>query len=434
MKFTTALAALLVSSSHAFSPVAPRHGLRVVQASSPLVAPLHLSTPNDDADRMESMKKILQEESMNPANMKESAERMKSMTPTDMDTMMKEMDRMSPAEQAQLKAMGMDPSLMKKSMELMRDNPAMMKNVGTMMESMTPEQLVEQSLQAQKQMANMPSELVDQAVDAVKTVSKSQVTDAVIEDNDEDDDDEDDVEEREVVPGGSLDPAVVDTMFAVAELMSMPPTGGVTKQAFASLPPITLLSGDRDEDLSKKELNECWLDGSLGASRVDRAGFERVWKEVQEYFEDDIMEESRKMSTGKSKQVVGATTAATTAAATTVTPSAPVVGSAISPEQLQDQVKNMKDSDMAAMLDQMQEMTPEQEARMKAMGVDPAMMQKTANMMKNNPMLQKAATAMMKNMSPEQMMKASQEAQAKMGGMSPDDYEKAMEMMKNQQK
>jgi hypothetical protein len=89
---------------------------------------------------------------------------------------------------------------------------------------------------------------------------------------------------------------------------------------------------------------------------------------------------------------------------------------------------------MAAMLDQMQEMTPEQEARMKAMGVDPAMMQKTANMMKNNPLLQKAATAMMKNMSPDQMMKASQEAQQKMGGMSPDDYEKAMDMMKKQQK
>lgn len=427
MKFTTALAALLVSSSHAFSPVALReHGTttRAVQ-SSPLVA-LHLSTPNDDADRMESMKKILQEESMNPANMKESAERMKSMTPSDMDTMMQEMDRMGPAEQAQLKAMGMDPSLMKKSMELMRDNPAMMKNVGSMMESMTPEQLVEQSLQAQKQMKNMPSDLVDQAVDAVKTVSNSEVTDAVIEEDD-------DVEEREVIPGGALDPVVIDTMFSVAELMSMPPSGGVTKQAFAALPPITLLSGDRDEDLSKKELNECWLDGSLGASRVDRAGFERVWLEVQEYFEDDIMEESRKMSTGKSKQLFGATTAST-AASTPVTPSAPVVGSAISPEQLQEQVKNMKDSDMAAMLDQMQEMTPEQEARMKAMGVDPAMMQKTANMMKNNPLLQKAATAMMKNMSPDQMMKASQEAQQKMGGMSPDDYEKAMDMMKKQQK
>jgi hypothetical protein len=363
---------------------------------------------------------------MNPANMKESAERMKSMTPSDMDTMMQEMDRMGPAEQAQLKAMGMDPSLMKKSMELMRDNPAMMKNVGSMMESMTPEQLVEQSLQAQKQMKNMPSDLVDQAVDAVKTVSNSEVTDAVIEEDD-------DVEEREVIPGGALDPVVIDTMFSVAELMSMPPSGGVTKQAFAALPPITLLSGDRDEDLSKKELNECWLDGSLGASRVDRAGFERVWLEVQEYFEDDIMEESRKMSTGKSKQLFGATTAST-AASTPVTPSAPVVGSAISPEQLQEQVKNMKDSDMAAMLDQMQEMTPEQEARMKAMGVDPAMMQKTANMMKNNPLLQKAATAMMKNMSPDQMMKASQEAQQKMGGMSPDDYEKAMDMMKKQQK
>ena len=63
--------------------------------------------------------------------------------------------------------------------------------------------------------------------------------------------------------------------------MSVPPDGKVTFQAFATLPPIAVLSGDRDQDLSRRELAECWSDGSLGATRVDRAGFERVWKEVQ---------------------------------------------------------------------------------------------------------------------------------------------------------
>mmetsp|Transcript_14161 Transcript_14161/g.23457 ORF Transcript_14161/g.23457 Transcript_14161/m.23457 type:complete len:437 (-) Transcript_14161:133-1443(-) len=432
-----AIVSLFVSSGHCFVPAGRTFQTRVASAST---SSSSLQSTPDDAERIKEMKKILAEESMNPANFKESADRMKSMTPRDMDGLMKEMDEMSSEQQAQLKAMGMDPSLMKKSMEMMRDNPAMMQNVGKMMESMTPEQLVEQSLAAQEQMAKMPTGLMDQAVEAVNTVSKEEATttatdvevesvqDAEIDEDDEEEDDEDDDdEEYEAVPGSSVDPAVVDSMFSVAELMSMPPNGGVTKQGFSSLPPITLLSGNRDVDLSKKELSECWLDGSLGATRVDRAGFERVWKEVQEYFEDDIMEEARKMSTGKSK------TASAAPAATSISNN-PVVGSSISPEQLQDQVKNMKDSDMSAMLDQMNEMTPEQEARMKAMGVDPAMMQKTANMMKSNPLLRKAATTMMQNMSPDQMMKASQQAQEKMGGMSSEDYEKAMEMMNKEQK
>lgn len=429
-----ACVALFVSSGHSFAPAArPFQTRHASLQSTP-------SSSGDDAERIKEMKKILAEESMNPANFKESADRMKSMTPGDMDGLMKEMEEMSSEQQAQLKAMGMDPTLMKKSMQMMRDNPAMMQNVGKMMDSMTPEQLVEQSLAAQEQMAKMPTELVDQAVDAVNTVSQEEAaTDVVIEsvqdaeietnddDTEEDDDDEEndeDDEDYEPVAGSSVDPAVVDSMFNVAELMSMPPNGGVTLQGFSSLPPITLLSGNRDVDLSKKELSECWLDGSLGATRVDRAGFERVWKEVQEYFEDDIMEEARKMSTGKSKLASAATSISNN----------PVVGASISTEQLQDQVKNMKDSDMAAMLDQMNEMTPEQEARMRAMGVDPAMMQKTANMMKSNPLLRKAATTMMKNMSPEQMMKASQQAQEKMGDMSEEDYEKAMGMMNKEQK
>ena len=47
------------------------------------------------------------------------------------------------------------------------------------------------------------------------------------------------------------------------------------------------LGRDREQDLSKMELAECWADSSMGATRVDRTGFERVWMEVQEYFEED---------------------------------------------------------------------------------------------------------------------------------------------------
>merc|ERR1712125_24087 len=105
-------------------------------------------------------------------------------------------------------------------------------------------------------------------------------------------------------------------------------------------------------------------------------------------------------------------------------------GANLTPEQMEvvnKRVKEMSDDDMTQMLDQMNQITPEQEARMKAMGVDPAMMQKTAKMMKDNPMMRKAATAFMKNLSPEQMRKMSQQTQSGLAGMSKEDFEKAME-------
>lgn len=44
-------------------------------------------------------------------------------------------------------------------------------------------------------------------------------------------------------------------------------------------------------------------------------------------------------------------------------------------------------------------------------------------------MMRKAAQMMMKNMTPEQMAKASQQAQQQMSNMSKEDLEKAMEQM-----
>jgi len=67
---------------------------------------------------------------------------------------------------------------------------------------------------------------------------------------------------------------------------------------------------------------------------------------------------------------------------------------------------------------------------MKAMGADPEMMKKAASMMKSNPMMRKAAQMMMKNMTPDQMLKASQQAQQQMAGMSKEDLQKAMDNLK----
>mmetsp|Transcript_5089 Transcript_5089/g.7782 ORF Transcript_5089/g.7782 Transcript_5089/m.7782 type:complete len:404 (-) Transcript_5089:193-1404(-) len=359
------------------------------------------SSPSNE----DSMKRILQEEALNKDNMAATAKQLKNMKPEDMDNMIAELDNMNGMQASALKALGMDPEMIKKSMKMMRDNPAMMKSMGSMMETMTPEEMMAKSREAQKKIAGFAPELVEEAS---KTIDTSQMESAkeLFAESDE---------EKEKI---EADPIVLDKMFAVAELMSQPPTGGVTFSAFASLPPITLLSGDRDVDLSKKELKECWADGSLGASRLDRIGFERVWNEVQEFFEGDIMEEARKTSTS------------TTTEGPAVAPNAPAVGASLSAEQMEvvnERVKEMSDDDMTQMLEAMSDVTPEQEARMKAMGVDPAMMQKTAQMMKSNPMMRKAASAFMKNLSPEQMRQMSQQTQSKMAGMTKEDYDKALE-------
>jgi len=344
----------------------------------------------------------------------------------DMEKMMFDMEKMSPLQESQMKSMGMDPAMIKTSMQMMQDNPALMKSVGKMMENMTPEMLA-QSRAAQEQMENMTSDQMKQAASAVTTMFPRQVEnpDKLLTQNssqkDSSVDEISDEQKANFVEGGAMDPKVIDKFFYVAELMSQPPSGGVTFAAFSSLPPITLLSGDREFDLSKKELKECWTDGSLGATRVDRTGFEQVWKEIQEYFEGDILDEARKTSgINSSQQPTGSSMGA----------SPEQVGENLTREQMElvnQSVKNMSDDDMSNMLGQMGNLSTEQKARMKAMGVDPSMMQKTAKMMKDNPLMQKAASAMIKNLSPEQMRDMSQRAQSQMSGMSKEDYEETLD-------
>ncbi|KAL7553958.1 hypothetical protein ACHAWF_017320 [Thalassiosira exigua] len=277
---------------------------------------------------------------------------------------------------------------------------------------MSKEELAEAAEMAKKQMENLTPDMVDDAIKAMKDSTTSSSTTATL------------VPEG-VTAGSSSDPNVINAMYRVAEMMSKPSTGGVTFQAFSTLPPITVLSGDREQDLSVQELAECWSDGSLGSARVDRDGFERVWNEVQEYFEEDIMEEARatchpkvKKSRASETEVVGG--------------GSPQVGANLSEDQMavvNEQVKNMSDDDMQQMLEGMTNIGPEEEARMRAMGADPAMMKKAAEMMKSNPMMRKAAQMMMKNMSPDQMLNASQQAQSQMATMSKEDLEKAMDQM-----
>ncbi|KAL3797510.1 hypothetical protein HJC23_009874 [Cyclotella cryptica] len=414
-KLLTAAIALSSYQGGAFQLTSPT--IASHSSSRRMATCLHLSTPSPD-----DLRRIMEEESTNPATLAESAERMKSMTPEDMTKLIAEMENMPEAQKEQLKTMGMDPDTMLISMKMMKDNPQMMATAQKLMSNMTPEEMLQQSKAAQEKMASMSREELEQAAEMEK-LSPDMVDEAIKAMK------EATVEKPlpdGVVAGSSSDPNVIDAMYKIGEMMSQPPSGKVTFQAFASLPPITTLSGDREQDLSKMELAECWADGSMGVSRVDRAGFERVWKEVQEYFEEDIMEESRrelhvkvKKSRSEQQAVVGGP--------------APV-GSSLTEDQMKvvnEQVKSMSDDQMTAMLEGMANIGPEEEARMRAMGADPAMMKKAAEMMKSNPMMRKAAQMMMKNMSPDQMLKASQQAQQQMSSMSKEDMEKAWSQMEN---
>ena len=83
------------------------------------------SSTNDDNDQTKRMQELLNEDVNDPANMKAAAEAMKNIKPEDLDRMVKEMDSMNPLQAGALKAMGMNPDMMKKTMEMMRDNPEM---------------------------------------------------------------------------------------------------------------------------------------------------------------------------------------------------------------------------------------------------------------------------------------------------------------------
>ena len=93
-------------------------------------------------------------------------------------------------------------------------------------------------------------------------------------------------------------------------------------------------------------------------------------------------------------------------------------------------MKNMKDEDVEKMFEQMANMSPQEEARLRAMGVDPGMMKKSAQMMKNNAFLRKGFTSMMKNTKPEDILRSSQMTQEKMAKMSEEEKKRFLENLK----
>ena len=103
---STILAVTLSLSSdnggHAFqASTTPVNALarRAISHAAPL-----FSTPSD-----EDIRRIMEEESKNPATLADSAAAMKNMTPQDMQKLISEMEGMPEAQKAQLKGMGMDP-------------------------------------------------------------------------------------------------------------------------------------------------------------------------------------------------------------------------------------------------------------------------------------------------------------------------------------
>jgi len=345
----------------------------------------------------------------------------------------------------------------------------MMQSAQQLMSTMTPEQIMEQSKQAQERLKTMTPEQIAEANKAIGTIPKQDLDQAVnllvskaattqatkdgdgsVHDatGDGNDSTTDTSTTIATGPGTSSDPHVITAMYTVAEFMSnhgqaleQGIVGGVTLAGFASLPVIQMLSGTRPEDLSLAELKECWANGSLGATRVDRAGFERVWTEVQEYFEDDIMGEARKEAknriTAKTQRGSSTTkptdtsTTSTTATTTTATTTAtnPQVGSSLSEDQLNfanEQFKSMTDEDMSAMFQAMQNPDPAMEARLRAMGADPNMLKQTAKLLDSNPFMRKAAKDMVSKMSGQDMLKMSQKAQEEMKNMSPEQIKSMM--------
>lgn len=234
---------------------------------------------------------------------------------------------------------------------------------------------------------------------------------------------DDDDDETEVVLLGAEDPAVLDALFRVGEIMSQPPSGGVTRASFVTMPVITTLSGLNDQDLSPEELQECWAEGSLGKDRVDRAGFERVMEEIQEYFDGDIIDEARKTSHTTKPKNTQQSSSATNNGTSESRPLSPpkmsqildsllltapgvVMDAQMSPDDLAAQVRSVKDEDLMSMLSSMINMNADEEARIRSVGDDPDMVKKTYEMMKINGFARKAAMMAMKATSPELMKKA----------------------------
>jgi len=105
----------------------------------------------------------------------------------------------------------------------------------------------------------------------------------------------------------------------------------------------------------------------------------------------------------------------------------PRPGDPMSPEMMKnaaDAMQNLTPDQISTMLDEVENMGPEEKKRLESMGINPAMLKMSMKVMKANPNVIKMAQDQMSKMSPQDMQKASDLAAKQMESMSPEDLER----------
>eukprot|EP00429_Kryptoperidinium_foliaceum_P018582 CAMPEP_0176034786 /NCGR_PEP_ID=MMETSP0120_2-20121206/17198_1 /TAXON_ID=160619 /ORGANISM="Kryptoperidinium foliaceum, Strain CCMP 1326" /LENGTH=116 /DNA_ID=CAMNT_0017368129 /DNA_START=194 /DNA_END=541 /DNA_ORIENTATION=- len=110
--------------------------------------------------------------------MKQASEQMKNLTPEQIDQMIADMENMNPLQKNALKAMGMNPDTMKETMQLMKNNPQMMESAQKLMQNMTPQQLMEQSRQAQERLRTMSPEEIQAQNQSMNSIPQEDLEEA----------------------------------------------------------------------------------------------------------------------------------------------------------------------------------------------------------------------------------------------------------------
>lgn len=283
------------------------------------------------------------------------------------------------------------------------------------MSRMTPKQLVEQSMKARNHVKSLSPDQIKEANEAMLNMSKDKLNMAI--DAATSRDETTDTDNKNVQ---HLNSKVLDIMFATAQLMSSDTEGeGVSLSGFASLPVIQMLAGgDNICELTMEELKECWDNGSQGAKTVDRNGFQRVWLEVQDYFEDDIVAVAREEAntrfdfkplpeteSGSNSE----NTASTLVGNKKSVPASPTPATPRSKDDVQtlkavDRARNLSATNFAKVLQLLENPGEAELAHLNKMGIDPGDMENAVKMLKNNPAMQASARKMLANLSPEEIM------------------------------
>merc|ERR1712032_701479 len=109
---------------------------------------------------------------MSSKELDEINNRVKNLSNDDVSSVLDMMEKVDPVQEARLKSMGVDPKLMQQTAAMLKDNPAMREQAKKMMQSMSPDQMLKMSQEAQKRMANMSESDVQTAIDQMKNPPK----------------------------------------------------------------------------------------------------------------------------------------------------------------------------------------------------------------------------------------------------------------------